>query len=295
MGLLTLLRKLKRNDSEARILVLGLDNAGKTTILKKLSEEDVTHIMPTKGFNVKSLVHEGFKLNVWDIGGSFVVPAPRATPAAALRGAHRFFDSNQRPAPRRAQGRRPCASTGATTTRATTRWYVPNPGPPSGTRVSGLPAASGPLACSAPFAPLAPHHPSIGPTHPSPQIYVIDSADKKRMEEVGVELNQLLEEDNLAGVSLLVFANKQDLLSAMSAEEVRRDPPRSRGLGASVRTATDPRRAPQISTALNLHMIKDRAWQIQACSAKTGDGLQEGMEWVVNQVNTARAAASGSA
>lgn len=32
-------------------------------------------------------------------------------------------------------------------------------------------------------------------------------------------------------------------------------------------------------------MIKDRAWQIQACSAKTGDGLKEGMEWVVAQLN----------
>merc|ERR1712139_738850 len=68
-GLLTLLRKLKRSDNEARILVLGLDNSGKTTILKKLSEEDISHIMPTQGFNIKSLVHEGFKLNVWDIGG----------------------------------------------------------------------------------------------------------------------------------------------------------------------------------------------------------------------------------
>lgn len=48
MGLLTLLRKLQRSDQEARILVLGLDNAGKTTILKKLSEEDITHIMPTQ-------------------------------------------------------------------------------------------------------------------------------------------------------------------------------------------------------------------------------------------------------
>merc|ERR1711953_1409286 len=49
--------------------MLGLDNAGKTIILKKLSEEDISHIMPTQGFNIKSLVHEGFKLNVWDIGG----------------------------------------------------------------------------------------------------------------------------------------------------------------------------------------------------------------------------------
>jgi ADP-ribosylation factor-like protein 3 len=51
MGLLTLLRKLKRSDQEARILVLGLDNAGKTTVLKKLPDGDATHIMPTQGFN----------------------------------------------------------------------------------------------------------------------------------------------------------------------------------------------------------------------------------------------------
>ena len=33
---------------QARILVLGLDNAGKTTILKKLSEEDITTVTPTQ-------------------------------------------------------------------------------------------------------------------------------------------------------------------------------------------------------------------------------------------------------
>ena len=56
MGLLNLIRSLKRDDKEARILVLGLDNAGKTTILKSLSEEDISTIMPTQGFNIKSIV-----------------------------------------------------------------------------------------------------------------------------------------------------------------------------------------------------------------------------------------------
>ncbi len=69
MGLLDLIKKMKKTDKDARILVLGLDNAGKTTILKKLSNEEIKHIQPTQGFNVKSLVQEGFKLNVWDIGG----------------------------------------------------------------------------------------------------------------------------------------------------------------------------------------------------------------------------------
>ncbi len=58
-----------QSDQEARLLVLGLDNSGKTTILKKLSDEDISQIMPTQGFNIKSLMHDGFKLNVWDIGG----------------------------------------------------------------------------------------------------------------------------------------------------------------------------------------------------------------------------------
>ena len=56
MGLLNLLRSLKKSEKEARILVLGLDNAGKTTILKAMSEEDINTIMPTQGFNIKSLV-----------------------------------------------------------------------------------------------------------------------------------------------------------------------------------------------------------------------------------------------
>jgi GTPase SAR1 family protein len=61
MGLLKLLRSLKKSEKEARILVLGLDNAGKTTILKALSEEDISTIMPTQGFNIKALVSQSIQ------------------------------------------------------------------------------------------------------------------------------------------------------------------------------------------------------------------------------------------
>ena len=44
-------KQLKKNEKEVRILVLGLDNAGKTTILKSLSNEDITQITPTHGNN----------------------------------------------------------------------------------------------------------------------------------------------------------------------------------------------------------------------------------------------------
>ncbi len=64
MGLLSILRKLKSTpDRELRILLLGLDNAGKTTLLKQLASEETTHITPTQGFNIKSVQSEGFKLN----------------------------------------------------------------------------------------------------------------------------------------------------------------------------------------------------------------------------------------
>jgi ADP-ribosylation factor-like protein 3 len=174
--LLSLLRSLKRDEREARILVLGLDNAGKTTILKALSEEDITHIMPTQGFNIKSLVKEGFKLNVWDIGGqSTIRPYWR-----------NYFE------------------------------------------------------------------------HTNGLVFVIDSADRNRLVESNQELQQLLEDDNLAGVPTLIFANKQDLLQALPADE--------------------------ISDTMNLHLIRDRPWCIMASSAKTGEGLQEGMEWLVQTI-----------
>ncbi|CAI7627724.1 hypothetical protein N7533_007343 [Penicillium manginii] len=55
---------------EMRILMLGLDAAGKTTILYKLklSNQDVTTI-PTVGFNVESVTYKNVKFNVWDVGG----------------------------------------------------------------------------------------------------------------------------------------------------------------------------------------------------------------------------------
>jgi hypothetical protein len=53
------------------------------------------------------------------------------------------------------------------------------------------------------------------------QIYVIDASDKPRMEESRDELANLLQEDALAGIPLLIFANKQDLLHAITPEDVR--------------------------------------------------------------------------
>ena len=51
-------------------------------------------------------------------------------------------------------------------------------------------------------------------------IYVVDSADKQRIEESGMELNKLLRSKGLETCSLLVYANKQDLMSAIDEGEV---------------------------------------------------------------------------
>ncbi len=61
--------KKKTAQKQIRMCVLGLDNAGKTTILKSLSNEEIQYVMPTQGFNIKSLSHGNFKFNVWDLGG----------------------------------------------------------------------------------------------------------------------------------------------------------------------------------------------------------------------------------
>ncbi|KAH6581492.1 hypothetical protein BASA50_002520 [Batrachochytrium salamandrivorans] len=173
MGLLSLLRKLKRSEREIRILLLGLDNAGKTSLLKRLASEDISEIKPTQGFNIKTVQQDGIKMNVWDIGGQKTIrPYWR-----------NYFESTD------------------------------------------------------------------------VLIYVVDSSDRRRLEETGNELAGLLTEEKLQCVPVLIFANKQDLMTALSGEE--------------------------IVSGLNLNAIRDRTWHIQPCSAKNDTGVSEGMEWAL--------------
>lgn len=176
MGLHTILKKMKQKEKEVRLLMLGLDNAGKTTILKKFNGEDIDTISPTLGFNIKTLEHRGFKLNVWDVGGQ-----------KSLRSYWRnYFESTD-----------------------------------------GL-------------------------------IWVVDSADRMRLHDCKKELASLLVEERLAGATLLVFANKQDLPGALSAEDIRQ--------------------------ALDLDSITTHHWLIQDCSAVTGENLLKGIDWVIDDI-----------
>lgn len=54
---------------EMRILMLGLDAAGKTTILYKLKLNQSVTTIPTVGFNVETVQYKNVKFNVWDVGG----------------------------------------------------------------------------------------------------------------------------------------------------------------------------------------------------------------------------------
>ena len=56
-----------------KILLLGLDNAGKTTILKSFSNESMKQISPTKGFNVKLVEKDSIKFTFWDLGGQSAI------------------------------------------------------------------------------------------------------------------------------------------------------------------------------------------------------------------------------
>uniref|UniRef100_A0A8P4GPJ9 ADP-ribosylation factor-like protein 1 n=2 Tax=Moronidae TaxID=42148 RepID=A0A8P4GPJ9_DICLA len=54
---------------EMRILILGLDGAGKTTILYRLQVGEVVTTIPTIGFNVETVTYRNLKFQVWDLGG----------------------------------------------------------------------------------------------------------------------------------------------------------------------------------------------------------------------------------
>lgn len=89
---------------------------------------------------------------------------------------------------------------------------------------------------------------------------VVDSTDTERLEIARAELHAMLEESDLDGVILLVFANKQDMKGALNAA--------------------------QIGDALGLASIKDRPWSIQETSALAGRGLTEGFDWLVGAINS---------
>ncbi|XP_003738119.1 ADP-ribosylation factor-like protein 2 [Galendromus occidentalis] len=177
MVLLHILRKLRRQEHELRTLVLGLDNAGKTTLCKRLLGEPLNEIAATLGFNITTLEHRDYKINLWDVGGQ-----------TSLRSYWRnYFESTD----------------------------------------------------------------AI--------VWVVDSADRRRLDDCAKELHDLLQDERLLGATLLVLANKQDLDGALGPDEIR--------------------------DHLRLHSITTHHWRVFPCSAFTSDdSLLNAIDWMLDDV-----------
>jgi len=154
-----------------RVLLLGLDGSGKTTILYNLKMGEVVKTIPTIEYNVETLEYKRLKFIVFDVCGQ-----------------KKF--------------------------RILWKHYYQN--------VNAI-------------------------------IFVIDSTDEERIEEAAEEIHRLLFQDELRDCVLLVIANKQDLNSAMSPNE--------------------------IAKKLRLEGVR-RSWIVQGTSATTGQGLKEGLDWL---------------
>ncbi|KAI0347482.1 ARF/SAR superfamily [Trametopsis cervina] len=164
-------------EQDVRILMLGLDSAGKTTILYRLQIGEVVSTIPTIGFNVETVEYKNIKFQVWDLGGQSSI-------------------------------------------RPYWRCYFPNT---------------------------------------SAIIYVIDSSDRDRLPTSRTELLTMLSEDELAGVPLLVFCNKQDMEGALRPDEI------SEKLGLAGGE-------------------KGREWSVRGSCATKGEGLEDGLDWLVNAI-----------
>lgn len=165
----------KSSKTPIRILMLGLDSAGKTSTLYHLKKINPSNIIPTVGYNVETIKFENQKLNIWDIGGQ----------------------TNIRPLWR--------------------RYFL-------GTEML---------------------------------LFVVDCCDVDRLEEAKKILHKVLEANELRKLPLLVFANKQDLQYAVKPTE--------------------------LTEALALNRLNDRDWYVQPSCATTGDGLEEGLKWLMTK------------
>ncbi|XP_057701227.1 uncharacterized protein LOC130921405 [Corythoichthys intestinalis] len=57
----------------ARILMVGLDAAGKTTLLYRMKLAEVVTTIPTVGFNVETVEYKNISFTVWDVGGQTII------------------------------------------------------------------------------------------------------------------------------------------------------------------------------------------------------------------------------
>ena len=244
---------------------VGLDAAGKTTILYKLKLGEIVTTIPTIGTcpspraisssSVESRARSGIERVVLGAqreetaGSSFHSPPPRPPPRS------RRFQRRDRRVQEHLVHRVGCRWPGQGTPRA-----APRQGPPASPPLLVARATRERQNLSPPSLPLFQIRPLWRHYFQNTQglIFVVDSNDRDRISEARDELHRMLNEDELRDAVLLVFANKQDLPNAMSAAE--------------------------ITDKLGLHSIRQRHWFIQSTCATSGEGLYEGLDWLATNI-----------
>jgi len=88
-------------------------------------------------------------------------------------------------------------------------------------------------------------------------VFVIDRSDKERMSRVREEIEEVMGLCNALSLPLLIFANKSDIDSTLKTQEINQ--------------------ITRASTARIEYTIKE-------CSAKTGDGLSSGRDWLLQHL-----------
>lgn len=93
-------------------------------------------------------------------------------------------------------------------------------------------------------------------------IYVVDAACQSRFEDTKSALEKVLRHEDLQGAPILIYANKQDLPGAVSAEELAR--------------------------YLDLKELNERPYMFQAISAYDGLGVKDGINWLVDAMERSK-------
>jgi len=78
--------------------------------------------------------------------------------------------------------------------------------------------------------------------------------NNNRIVEAGQELTKVIQDQEMARINVLILANKQDVPGALSIDEIKEK--------------------------MKLESIKDREWCIFPCCAVTGEGLEDGLNWL---------------
>ena len=130
-------------------------------------------------------------------------------------------------------------------------------------------------------------------------IWVVDSTDISRLELCKEEMYQVLQQEKLMGATVLIFANKQDIIQknktttkntkTNSSSDNRVDDDSNKNGDDESEAHTKTNNCDEIADALELNddniRFEQRHWKIQGCSGITGEGLMDGIEWLVEDIS----------